>query len=122
MEELNNLLEKWHKQTNRLNCLDEEYNALKEKLDSIGKESLEIQQNKYKYTDILISKHKYWANSDFSTIIKVVGSNNNCIGIEFFVSEKGKKDQKFYSSSLGILCHGDVPITEEQYEELYKAM
>lgn len=121
MEELNERLEKWHKQANRLNCLTEEYNTLKEKLDSIGKEILAIQKNKYKYTDILICKHRYWANSDFSTIIKV-GSNNNCIGIEFFVSEKGKKDQKFYSSSLGILYHGDIPITEEQYEELYKAM
>lgn len=121
MEELNKILEKWHKQTNRLNCLNEEYNTLKEKLDSIGKERLEIKRNKYKHTDMLISKHRYWANSDFSTIIKV-GSNNNCIGIEFFASQKGRKDKKCYSSSLGILMHGDNPISEEEYNKIYSTM
>ena len=59
MDEIIKELNKWHEQENRLNILNEEYKALKEKLDIIGKESLDIQKNKYKYTDAIISKHKY---------------------------------------------------------------
>ena len=123
MDEIIKELNKWHEQENRLNILNEEYKALKEKLDIIGKESLDIQKNKYKYTDAIISKHKYWTNSDSSIIIKVGTLHpKGMMGTEFFVSKKGDKDKKYFSSSLGILYHGDVPIMKERYDELYNAM
>lgn len=121
-EKVKDALDKWHSQQKQLAFLDTKWKILKEELDTIGKESLKIQREKCKYTDIIVENHKYFANDDRSMIVKVIGPHENSFGIEFHVSEKGKKDRQYFSSSLGILNHGDNPITEEEYKQIYDTM
>lgn len=122
MEKVYEALNKWHAQEKQLKYLDARTKILNEELIKISDERDKIYDEKYKYSDIAVTEHKYWANDDFTMIVRIGNLNRTGPGIEFFVSTKGKKDEKYYSSSIGILSHGDTPITKEQYETLYNAM
>lgn len=120
--EVKDALDKWHSQRKRLDYLDARDEILQNELRDISKERMKINKDKYTYTDIAVSNHKYWANDDCSMIVKIGNLSGNHIGMEFFVSQKGSKDKKYYSSSLGILMHGDNPISEEEYQKIYDTM
>lgn len=122
MEKVYEALNKWHAQEKQLKYLDARTKILNDELNKISDERNKIYDEKYKYSDIAVTKHKYWANDDFTMIVRIGDLNRTGPGFEFFVSTKGKKDEKYYSSSIGILYHGDTPITKEQYETLYNAM
>ena len=122
MEKVYEALSKWHAQEKQLKYLDARTKILKDELIKISNERNKIYDEKYKYSDIAVTEHQYWANDDFTMIVRIGDLNRTGPGIEFFVSTKGKKDNKYYSSSIGILNHGDTPITKEQYETLYNAM
>lgn len=122
MEKVYDALNKWHAQEKQLKYLDARTKILNEELIKISDERDKIYDEQYKYSDIAVTEHQYWANDDFTMVVRIGDLNRTGPGIEFFVSTKGKKDEKYYSSSIGILSHGDTPITKEQYETLYNAM
>ena len=91
---------KWHAQEKQLKYLDARTIILNDELNKISDERNKIYDEKYKYSDIAVTEHQYWANDDFTMIVRIGDLNRTGPGIEFFVSTKGKKDEKYYSSSI----------------------
>ena len=97
----------------RLRVIDEEKEALVNALDVLRKD-------RYKYSDIAIDKHKFWASEDMKSIAKIVP--NKYWDFAFLVSNKEGKDNEYLSSSLGVLYSYPIPITEEKYNEIYNSL
>lgn len=115
IEALNN----WHNQEKNLNFIKARIKAVEEELERLEKEKYQIEsKEKYLYTDIAIKEHKYWTNNNRTCVVKIGDIEKG----EFFYSDKEKKDKQYFSSSLGILWHGDNPITKEEYIKIYNSL
>lgn len=97
----------------RLRIVEEERKALIDTLDKLRKDI-------YKYPDIAIKKHKYWAGEDMQSIAKIVLDEYHSWA--FLISNKDEKDGRRFSSSLGVLYNYPIPITEEKYNEIYNSL
>ncbi len=122
LEKAQDALNKWHEQEKQLMFLNARCELIRKDYESACKEKNEIEKDKYKYSDIAVREHKYWSNDDGSIIVRIGDINRVGPGIEFFISQKDRKDQKYYSPSITILGHGDNPISQEKFKELYDKM
>ena len=97
----------------RLRVIEEEKEAL---VNALGV----LRKDRYKYSDIAIDEHKFWASEDMKSIAKIVP--NKYWDFAFLVSNKEEKDKEYLSSSLGVLYGYPIPITEEKYNEIYNSL
>lgn len=116
-----NAIDNWHKQKKEMEYINNRRTIIEEELKSLNKAIDQLNNERYKYTNIAIKEHKYWKSKDNSVIVEIGPDEEYHTGVHYITS-KNLKHAKRFSSSLGILLDNDIPITKEEYNDLYNKL
>ena len=107
----------WKEHERKTKEIERRLCIINEEKEALVKTLYALRKDRYKYSNIAIDEHKFWASKDMKSIAKIVYDKYG--EFTFLVSNKEGKDKEYHSSSLGVLYSYPIPITEEKYNEIY---
>ena len=112
-------VEKYFEEDNRRREIQQKLILLREEENALEKELDKLNRDRYKNPTKAVTENMFWADESFSSVAKIDKVYSDA-WLGYTCTSRGMIDEKFSTSSIGVLMSYPVPITKEKYDELRK--
>lgn len=119
LERYNELEARITEVTKELKRLWEDKKAIERDTEQAKKKASDLKSAQYDCGDEVVARHKFWSDEGGHKIGKIIRVPDSCFSLAYILTQADGYEHEFHTSSIGFLMNFPVPITEEDYNEIY---